>query len=46
MDELMFIVQVKGSDDLGHVALAKDEQGGFLVVHDSTHILSRLWCTR
>ena len=42
MDELIFIVQGKDSEDLGHVALTKDELGRFLAVHDSTHILSGL----
>ena len=42
MDELMFIVQDKDSEDLGYVALTKDELGRFLAMHDGTHILSGL----
>ena len=42
MDELMFIVQDEDSEDLGHVALTRDELGRFLAVHDGTHIFPGL----
>ena len=41
----MFIVQAKDSEDLGYVAVTKDELERFLAVHDGKHILSGLRCT-
>ena len=42
MDKLIFVVQAKDSEDLGHVAFTKEKLGRFLGVDDSTHTLSRL----
>jgi len=38
MDELIFVVQTQDSEDLGRVALNRDELAQFLVVRDSTRI--------